>query len=108
MSKRTKKRKPSKIGTLLRMLGVVKPLTSYMILAVVAGTLAFLAVQFIPILGGYAILSGLGLDVPIPIRTIWILLPVLALLRAVLRFAEQRLNHYIAFTLLAPQRYAFR
>ena len=104
MSKRTKKRKPSKIGTLLRMLGVVKPLTSYMILAVVAGTLAFLAVQFIPILGGYAILSGLGLDVPIPIRTIWILLPVLALLRAVLRFAEQRLNHYIAFTLLALVR----
>ena len=104
MSKRPKKRKPSKIGTLLRMLGVVKPLTSYMILAVVAGTLAFLAVQFIPILGGYAILIGLGLDVPIPIRTIWILLPVLALLRAILRFAEQRLNHYIAFTLLALVR----
>ena len=51
MSKRTKKRKPSKIGTLLRMLGVVKPLTSYMILAVVAGTLepfgsSFLSLRF--------------------------------------------------------------
>ena len=104
MSKKPKKRNPSKIVTLFRMLGLVKPLTSYMILAVVAGTLAFLAVQFIPILGGYAILSGLGLDVAIPIRTIWILLPLLALLRAVLRFAEQRLNHYIAFTLLAIVR----
>ena len=104
MSKKPKKRNPSKIVTLFRMLGLVKPLTSYMILAVVAGTLAFLAVQFIPILGGYAILSGLGLDIPIPIRTIWILLPLLALLRAVLRFAEQRLNHYIAFTLLAIVR----
>ena len=104
MSKKPKKRNPSKIVTLFRMLGMVKPLTSYMILAVVAGTLAFLAVQFIPILGGYAILSGLGLDVAIPIRTIWILLPLLALLRAVLRFAEQRLNHYIAFTLLAIVR----
>ena len=104
MSKKRQQSKPSKFVTLFRMLGLVRPLTSYMILAVVAGTLAYLAVQFIPILGGYAILSGLGLDVSIPINTIWILLPVLALVRAVLRFAEQRLNHYIAFTLLAIVR----
>ena len=86
------------------MLGLVRPLTAYMILAVAAGTLAYLAVQFIPVLGGYAILSGLGLDVPLAVTTIWILLPVLALVRAVLRFIEQRLNHYIAFTLLAIVR----
>ena len=104
MSKKRKKRSPSKPVTLIRMLGLVRPLTGFMLLAVLAGTLAYLAVQFIPILGGYAILSGLGLDVPLPLRTIWILLPVLALLRAVLRFTEQRLNHYIAFTLLAIVR----
>ena len=86
------------------MLGLVKPLTAYMILAVTAGTLAYLAVQFIPVLGGYAILSGLGLDVPLTVNTIWILLPVLALVRAILRFTEQRLNHYIAFKLLALVR----
>lgn len=86
------------------MLGLVRPLTAYMILAVTAGTLAYLAVQFIPVLGGYAILSGLGLDVPLAVTTIWILLPVLALVRAILRFTEQRLNHYIAFTLLAIVR----
>ena len=86
------------------MLGLVKPLTAYMILAVTAGTLAYLAVQFIPVLGGYAILSGLGLDVPLAVTTIWILLPVLALVRAILRFTEQRLNHYIAFKLLALVR----
>ena len=95
------KRQRSKVVTLLKMLGLVKPLTGIMILAVLAGTLAYLAVQFIPVLGGYAILEGLGLDIPIPIRTIWILLPVLALVRAVLRFIEQRMNHYIAFKLLA-------
>ena len=89
---------------LFRMLGLVRPLTGYMILAVTAGTLAYLAVQFIPVLGGYAILSGLGLDVPLTVNTIWILLPVLALVRAVLRFTEQRLNHYIAFKLLALVR----
>lgn len=97
-------KKPSKFVTLFKMLGLVRPLTSYMILAVAAGTLAYLAVQFIPVLGGYAILSGLGLDVPIEVGTIWILLPVLALVRAILRFIEQRLNHYIAFTLLALVR----
>lgn len=104
MSKKRQQRRPSKLFTLIRMLGLVRPLAGYMILAVLAGTLAYLAVQFIPVLGGFAILSGLGLDVPLPLRTIWILLPVLALLRAVLRFAEQRLNHYIAFSLLAIVR----
>ena len=101
--KRSGKRQ-SKIAVLFKMLGLVRPLTAYMILAVTAGTLAYLAVQFIPVLGGYAILSGLGLDVPLAVTTIWILLPVLALVRAVLRFIEQRLNHYIAFTLLAIVR----
>lgn len=94
----------SKLATLFKMLGLVKPLAGYMILAVIAGILAYLAVQFIPVLGGYAILNGLGLDAPIALNTIWILLPVLALARAVLRFTEQRLNHYIAFTLLAIVR----
>ena len=101
MSDRRQKRKPSKVITLLKMLGLVKPLAGYMVLAVIAGTFAYLAVQFIPVLGGYAILNGLGLDVPLSLRAIWILLPVMALARAILRFTEQRLNHYIAFTLLA-------
>ena len=104
MRKNQKASARSKPATLFKMLNLVKPLTGHMILAVIAGTLAYLAVQFIPVLGGYAILDGLGLDIPLPIRTIWIALPVLALLRAVLRFTEQRLNHYIAFTLLAIVR----
>ena len=97
-------KKQSKFAVLFKMLGLVRPLSGYMCLAVTAGTLAYLAVQFIPVLGGYAILSGLGLDVPLALNTIWILLPLLALLRAILRFIEQRLNHYIAFTLLALVR----
>ena len=104
MSKKREKRGTSKFVTLLAMLGLVKPLASYMFLAVLSGTLAFLAVQFIPVLGGCAVLDGLGLDTAIETKMIWILLPVLALARAVLRFAEQRLNHYIAFRLLAVVR----
>ena len=45
-------KKPSKFVTLFKMLGLVRPLTSYMILAVAAGELAYLAVQFIAVLGG--------------------------------------------------------
>ena len=94
-------KKRSKAGTLLKMLGLVKPLTGFMCLAVLTGTLAFLAVQFIPILGGFAVLHGLGHDTPISIMAIWVCLVLFALLRAVLRYTEQRTNHYIAFTLLA-------
>ena len=97
-------KKRSKAGTLLRMLGLVKPLAGFMILAVITGTLGFLAVQFIPVLGGYAVLNGLGYETPLALRTIWILLTVFALLRAVLRYTEQKTNHYIAFTLLAIVR----
>lgn len=104
MRENNKKHVRSKPATLFKMLDLVKPLTGFMILAVISGTLAYLAVQFIPVLGGYAILEGLGLDIPVEIRTIWIALPVLALLRAVLRFTEQRLNHFIAFRLLAIVR----
>lgn len=97
-------KKRSKIGTLLRMLALVKPLAGFMALAVFTGTLAYLAVQFIPVLGGYAVLNGLGFDVPMQLKSIWICLVVFALMRAVLRFIEQRTNHYIAFTLLAIVR----
>jgi ATP-binding cassette subfamily C protein len=94
-------KKHSKLSTLLKMLGLVKPLTGFMCLAVLTGTLGYLAVQFIPILGSFAVLHGLGNDTPIGITAIWVCLVLFALLRAVLRYTEQRTNHYIAFTLLA-------
>ena len=93
--------KRSKLRVLLRMVKLVKPLTGFMLLAVLMGTLGFLCAQFIPILGGYAILHGMHFDIPLSVTAVWVLLPVLALVRAVLRYTEQRTNHYIAFTLLA-------
>ena len=94
-------KKQSKVKVLFRMLALVKPLSGFMILAILLGTLGFLTAQFIPILGGYAVLAGLGVQEEITFKTIAILLPVLALLRSVFRLSEQRTNHYIAFTLLA-------
>jgi ABC-type multidrug transport system fused ATPase/permease subunit len=91
----------SKVVVLFRMLRLVRPLTGFMLMAVVFGTLGFLTAQFIPVLGGMAILSGLGIGNSLPFKIVVRLLFVFAVLRAVLRFAEQRTNHYIAFTLLA-------
>ena len=92
-------KKRSKIGTLFRMLRLVKPLSGFMCIAVLCGTLAFLAVEAIPVLGVWGMFGGRGGEV-----WFWLTLCGLALGRAVLRFTEQRTNHYIAFTLLAIVR----
>ena len=94
-------KKQSKIKVLLRMIKLVRPLTGFMLLAVFMGTLGFLCAQFIPILGGYAVLYGLNVRIPFSLRFLFAALIAIALLRAVLKYAEQRTNHYIAFTLLA-------
>ena len=90
-----------KLKTLFRMLKLVKPLSGYMLLAIVMGTLGFLCAQSIPILGGFLVLHGLNIPVALSASTLFIILIAIALLRAVLKYAEQRTNHYIAFTLLA-------
>ena len=94
-------KKQSKAGVLFRLIRLVKPLTGWMLLAVLMGTMGFLAAQFIPILGSFAVVRALGFSAPLPLTAVCVLLPVLALVRAVLRYTEQRTNHYIAFTLLA-------
>lgn len=97
-------KKQNKALILFRMLKLVKPLSGFMILAVVLGTLGFLTAEFIPILGGEAILIGLGIQSKLSWNTLVWLLLTFAVLRAIFRFSEQRTNHYIAFTLLAIVR----
>jgi ATP-binding cassette subfamily C protein len=94
-------KKQSKVIVLLRMIKLVKPLTGFMIMAVFFGTMGFLAAEFIPILGGFAVINALGGNTWLSLKAIFIALPVLAILRAIFRLSEQRTNHYIAFTLLA-------
>lgn len=94
-------KKQSKARILFRMIKLVKPLTGFMILAVALGTLGFLTAEFIPILGGEAVLIGLGIQTKLSWGAIVWLLLSFAVLRAIFRFSEQRTNHYIAFTLLA-------
>ena len=86
--------KRSNFEVMKRLIVMVKPLTGTMVLAVLLGVIGNLCAIFIPLLGGYA-LTGAAL------KPICILLPVLAVARSVLHYAEQNRNHYLAFKLLA-------
>ena len=86
---------------MMRLIGLVKPLTGFMVLAIVMGLIGHLCAAFITIFGGYAVLDLLRSDVPFSLTTIFIAVRVFALARGVLRYAEQACNHFIAFKLLA-------
>lgn len=86
---------------MMRLIGLVKPLTGFMILAILMGLVGHLCAAFITIFGGYAVLNLLHFDTPLGIRALFISVGVFAILRGVLRYAEQACNHYIAFKLLA-------
>lgn len=84
-----------------RLMGLVKPLTGYMILAVAMGVIGHLCASFITISGGYAVLSVLYPKGALDLRTLFISVMIFALVRGFLRYAEQACNHFIAFKLLA-------
>ncbi len=84
-----------------RLIGLVKPLTGFMLLAITMGLIGNLCASFITIFGGYAVLSVLGFHTPLPLGGIFAVVLVFALVRGVLRYAEQSCNHFIAFKLLA-------
>jgi len=84
----------SGITVMKQLLKLVKPLAGTMVLAVTMGVLGHLCAIFIPVLGGFAI-TGTS------IKTICIVLPVIAVLRGVFHLLEQNRNHYLAFKLLA-------
>jgi ATP-binding cassette subfamily C protein len=84
-----------------RLVGLVKPLAGYMTIAIVMGLIGHLCASFITIFGGYAILDALGMRTPFSLGFIFASVCVFALLRGILRYAEQGCNHFIAFKLLA-------
>ena len=93
--------KRSGFRVMARLIGLVKPLAGYMILAITMGLIGHLCAAFITIFGGFAILNLLGLDASMSLTVNFICLIVFALVRGFLRYAEQSCNHFIAFKLLA-------
>ena len=93
--------KRSNLNIMTRLVGLVKPLTGYMLIAVVMGVLGNLRATFITVFGAYGLLNVIGYDVSLSLKTIFICLVFFALIRGFLRYAEQSCNHFIAFKLLA-------
>lgn len=94
----------SGLAVMVRLIGLVKPLTGYMVLAIAMGLIGHLCAAFITILGGYAVLDFLGLEGPLALTWIFGCAIAVSLARAGLRYAEQACNHFIAFKLLALLR----
>lgn len=84
-----------------RLVSLVRPLTGFMVLAILMGLAGHLCASFITILGGYSVLGLLGVGMPLSLGTIFACVLVFAILRAALRYGEQSCNHFIAFKLLA-------
>ena len=95
------KRTRGNFNVMCRLVGLVKPLAPVMVCAVLLGVAGFLCAIFIPVLGVYALLDTLLSAAPLALGTVCILLPILAVARGVLHYAEQGCNHFIAFKLLA-------
>ncbi len=90
----------STIQIFSRLIQLVFPLTGFMICAILMGVAGFLCAIFIPVLSSMALVNNSLFS----FNTIVILLFVCAVLRGILRYAEQACNHYIAFKLLARIR----
>ena len=84
-----------------KLIGLVKPLTGYMLLAIFMGLIGHLCATFITIFGGFAILNALGFEGVFSTMMIFAAVIVFAIVRGFLRYAEQSCNHFIAFKLLA-------
>lgn len=85
-----------------RLLKEVGPQRKYMIVACVCGTLGHLAATFLPVFGIAAAFAAVGspiwnLSVPAALTA----MAVCALIRGGMRYAEQFMNHNVAFRLLA-------
>ena len=95
-----KKRSPFEI--VRRLIVLVKPMLPIMLAAIAMGVAGHFCATFITIFGGFGLLTAAGLESPVAsVGTVFVCILVFALLRGVLRYAEQASNHFIAFKLLA-------
>lgn len=94
-----KKMRRSGFKIMLQMVGLIKPLLHIMAMAVLLGIAGYLCAIFLTILAGHVLLMQA------PVKKIFVLMAVIAVMRGVLHYIEQYCNHYIAFKLLAIIRH---
>ncbi len=93
--------KRSGFQVMSRLLGLVKPLAGYMLLAIAMGLIGNLCATFITVFGGFAVLQVLYPEWSMSLGMLFAAVLIFALVRGFLRYAEQACNHFIAFKLLA-------
>lgn len=95
------KRKQSGFKIMMRLIKLVKPLSAFMVLAVILGVMGFLCAIQITVVGSMTLLTAANISGGIAIKTGCVCIIVFAVLRGFLHYGEQACNHYIAFKLLA-------
>ena len=99
------KNRRSGFAVMAGLIGMIKPLLGFMALAIIMGCIGNLMATFITIVGGYGFLGVFGVKENVNLTVVFTILIVFALLRGVLRYAEQACNHFIAFKILARIRH---
>lgn len=94
-------KKRSGFVVMMRLICLVKPMLGFMIIAIFMGLVGHLSAAFITIFGGYALAEAVGIHTPFTITALFISVAIFAMIRGILRYAEQACNHFIAFKLLA-------
>ena len=101
----SQKKMRSGIKVMAGLIGMIKPLLGTMLIAILMGCAGNLMATFITIIGGFGFLSVFGVYEGVKLPIVFGLLISFAILRGILRYAEQASNHYIAFKLLARIRH---
>ena len=94
-------KKRSNLEIMAKLIGMVRPLLGYMLLAITLGLIGHLLASFITIFAGYAALKVWGVPIAHSFAFFFVCMVVFAIARGFARYTEQSCNHYIAFKLLA-------
>ena len=91
----------SKLSLIGKLLKIVSPLFLIMLNTIIMGVIGFICSTGIPVLGGVGLLIYLGEIQNITYSQVFGIAVAFAVLRGILRYAEQYSGHYIAFRVLA-------
>lgn len=94
-------KKRSNLEIMAKLIGMVRPLLGYMLLAITLGLIGHLLASFITIFAGYAALKVWGFPIAHSFAFFFVCMVAFAIARGFARYTEQSCNHYIAFKLLA-------
>ena len=88
-----------------RMMGLVRPLAGWLVLAVALGSIGMLTAAFVPAFGAFGLMAALGHSaLGLGLVAACAACAVCGIARGPLHYGEQLCNHYIAFRLLAHIR----